>query len=225
MDERWKKEFSSSDGSARVTSTLEGHLHGCINISTEKIDGLIADLGQLHHQVDQTIKDRTKQIADETDLVLSQIINDTQREQQRLLDFAKDKQSKEEKVYQDELQLFIKRLDERKAKSLAAFQRELQKHREEIFEQSQTKVRLVNEQANAVKQQILFEEQQKAEVKIQSILSQIQRASIDENLQHLGSEIFTENHLTRKSTVGSKAPGQHCQFTTISDLSKGKPAK
>ena len=220
MDENWKKEFSTTNGSARVQSILEGNVHRCVNISTGEIDALIHKLSEIHNLVDQAIKERSRQISDETERVLSQIITDTQIEQQRLLSFAEQRQVIEDKLYREELQSFVKQLDERKARALAELQEELKKCREEIFEDSQTKVRRVNEQAQRVKQAILFEEQDKAEVQIQSILTQIQRASIDENLQHVGSESFSETLVTSQADVGTKAPGQNCKFTPVLTLNK-----
>ena len=207
-----------------MKSILAGNVHRCVNIDTGEIDALIHNLSEVHNQVDQVIQKRNQQISDETELVLSQIITDTQTEQQRLLSFAEQRQAIQDELYREELQSFVKQLDERKATSLAELQEELKKCREEIFDDSQTKVRHVNEQAQRMKQEILFEEQGKAEAKIQDILTKIQHASIDENLQHVGSESIIETLVTSQADVGTKAPGQSCKLTSVLKLS-GKTSK
>lgn len=215
MDDHWEKPFSTKNGSALVKSTVKGSVHRCVNISTGGIDELIHELSEIHNRVDQVIQKRSEQISVDTERVLSQIIADTQTEQQRLLSFAEQRHSIQDKLYQEELQSFVKQLDERKAKSLVELQEELKKCREEIFDDSQKKVRHVNEQAQRVKQEILVEEQSNAEAKIQEILMKIQRVSIDEKLQHVGSETLTETSVTTQADVGTKAPGQKCQFAPV----------
>src|SRR5205085_8259769 len=89
---------------------------------------------------------------------------------------------------------------------------------------SQLKIITVNEQANITKAKILQEEQQQANEKIDSIISQIQQISTDGKLQYLGSELITKTNIITNTNVGTKAPGQGCQFNfEQNDSSQQRP--
>jgi len=181
--------------------------------SSEKIDELIKNLNDIHAKLDEIIKQRTEQISNETESVLLHIRNETHQKQQRLLNYAKQKQQKQDENYQKSLQEYIHHLDQIKAQELSQLQNQLQLYRDQILEESQLKIMTVNEQANHIKAQILKDEQQKATEKIDSIMEQIQKISSDDKLQHLGSEILTKTHIITNANFGSKPPG----LTSIPD--------
>ena len=133
-------------------------------------------------------------------------------EEQRLLKYAKDQQSKNEDHYRKLVQDYITQLDKCKAKKLAELQKELERYREKIFQISQVKLSTVNEQANSIKGKILREEQQIASRKIDSTMSQLMQIFNDEKAHHLGSESITRTQILSTANVGTKASGQHCQF-------------
>ncbi|CAF3451925.1 unnamed protein product [Rotaria sp. Silwood1] len=207
------KKTSAIFGSAHVESTVDTETHSCINVSSsEKVDELMITLNQVHTQLDDKIKQRTEKISNETELLLSHVRNETQQEQQRLLEYAKQQEIQQDENYQKLLQEYISKLDEIKAKELTDLQKQLQISREQIIEKSQFKIVKVNEQANIVKAKIVQEEQYYAAEKIDSIMSQIYKISTDEKLQHLGSEIVTKTKVTTEAKFGTKAPGQECTF-------------
>jgi hypothetical protein len=207
------KKTSTNFDSAHVESLVDTQTHSCINLSSsEKIDELINSLNRLHSQLDVIIKRRTEQISSEIESILSHIIIETQKKQQRLLNYAKDRQQNQDDNYQKLLQEYISQLDEMKAKELANLQSQLQTYREQILEESQLKIMTVNEQANLIKAKIVKQEQQQTAEKIDLIIAQIQQISTDEKLQHLGSELITKTNIITNAHVGTKAPGQNCTF-------------
>lgn len=220
MNTKWSKTSSTNLDSTRVESMLNTQTHSCINLSTsEKIDDLIKNLNRIHTQLDDSIKRRTQQISTETESILAHIINETQQEQQRLLYYAKEQQTKQDEHYRDLLQKYISQLDEIRAKELIQLQEELQNGREQIMKVSQMKIMTVNEQANMIKSKIVKEEQQQASMKIDAVNVQLQSLSTDETFQQLGSEIITKTNVITNANVGTKAVGQSCSFEFIQDVS------
>lgn len=220
MNTKWTKKSSTNFDSTHIESILNTQTHSCINLSTsEKIDELIKSLNRIHTQLDDSIKRRTQQISAETESVLAHIINETQQEQQRLLYYAKEQQTKQDEHYRDLLQKYISQLDEMKAKDLTQLQEELQNCREQIMQVSQMKIMTVNEQANIIKSKIVKEEQQQASMKIDVVNVQLQNLSTDETFQQLGSEIMTKTNVITNANVGRKAAGQNCSFEFVQDVS------
>jgi uncharacterized protein YoaH (UPF0181 family) len=206
--------------SAHVESTIDTQTNSSIHLSSSgKIDELIKNLNDIHTKLDEIIKQRTELISNETESVLSHILQETQQKQQRLLNYAKQQQIKQDENYQKLLQEYISQLDQMKAQELSELQKELQIYRDQILEESQLKIMTVNEQANNMKAKILKDEQQKATEKIDSIMAQIQKMSTDDKLQHLGSEIITRTNVLTNANVGTKAPVQHSTFDSEQNIS------
>ncbi|UJR23907.1 hypothetical protein I4U23_026879 [Adineta vaga] len=192
--------------SARVESTIDSETHSSINLSSsDKITELISNLNQIHNQLDDITKRRTSRISTETENVLFHILNETQEKQQRLLTYAKERQSEQNEIYQNLLQNYITQLDEMKAKELADLQKQLENYREEILEESHLKIMTVNDQANVIKTKILHEEQQQASTRMGSLVSQIQKLSTEDKVHQLGSEIKTATNIITNATVGTKS--------------------
>ena len=211
-NKRTGKTTAQSD-SARVESTIDTETHSCVNFSSsKKIDELIAMLNNIHTELDQIIKHRTGQISNETETILLHIQNETQMKQQRLLTYAKDQQSKNDERYRKLLEEYLEELDRIKAQDLAELQKQLEAHREGIFEESQLKILTVNDQANSAKAKILQNEQDKATRKIDSTMTQLNQLFADEKVQHLGNESITRTQIISHANVGTKAAGQHCTF-------------
>jgi hypothetical protein len=186
---------------------VDTETHASINLSSsEKIDELIHDLNHIHTQLDDIIKQRTNQISAETESVLSQILNETQQKQQRLLNYAKKQQSKQDEHYRKLLQDYITQLDHIKANDLTDLQNQLQIYREQILEESQRKIMTINQQANSIKAKILHDEQRQAGDKIDLIIGQLQQISHDDKLQHLSSEFITRTNIITNANFGSKVP-------------------
>ena len=220
MNTKWTKKSSTNLDSTHIESVLNTQTHSCINMSTsDKIDELIRNLNRIHTQLDDSIKRRTQQISTETESVLAHIINETQHEQQRLLSYAKEQQTKQDEHYRDLLQKYLAQLDETKAKELAQLQVELQDSREQIMQVSHMKIMTVNEQANIIKSKVVKEEQQQASMKIDAINQQLQSLPMDETFQQLGSEIMTKTNVITNTNVGTKAAGQSCSFELVQDVS------
>ena len=186
--------------------------------TSEKIDELIKNLNRIHTQLDDSIRRRTQQVSIETESVLAHIINETQQEQQRLLYYAKEQQTKQDEHYRELLQKYISQLDEIKARELKQLQEELQDSREQIMQVSQMKIMTVNEQANIIKSKIVKEEQQQASMKMDAVNIQLQNLTTDETFQQLGTEIMTKTNVITNSNVGTKAPGQNCTCGFLEDV-------
>ncbi|CAF0765355.1 unnamed protein product [Rotaria sordida] len=213
FNNKGNKKTSARFDSIHVESTVDTQLHSCINLSSsEQIDELMNNLNQIHTQLDEKIKYRTEKISNETESILSYIRNETQQEQQHLLEYAKQQEIQQDENYQKLLQEYISKLNEMKTKELIDLQDQLEIYREHIIERSQSKIIKVNEQANIIKTKIVQEEQHYAAEKLDSIMSQIYKISTDEKLQHLGSEIITKTNVITKAKFGTKAPGQVCAF-------------
>lgn len=220
MNTKWAKKNSTNFDSTHVESVLNTQTHSCINLSTsEKIDELIKNLNRIHTQLDDNIKRRTQLVSTDTESVLAHIINETQQEQQRLLYYAKEQQTKRDEHYRELLQKYISQLDEMKAKELAQLQEELQDCREQIMQVSQTKIKTVNEQANIIKSNIVKGEQQQASMKLDTINVQLQNLITDDTFQLLGSEIMTKTNVITSTNIGTKAASQKCVFEFVEDVS------
>ena len=194
--------------SSHIESVFNTQTDSSINLSTsEKIDDLIQKINDVHTALDETIQHRTQQISIDTESVLAHIINETHEEQQRLLLYAKERQTKQDESYREEIHAFMTQLDEKKLKELSHLQSELQASREHILQASQSKIMSVNEQANMAKSKIVKEEQQKASVKINSIHTQLQNLTTDKTFQQLDSEISTKSNVTATINIGSKSVG------------------
>ena len=219
IEMNWMKKSSSDFGTAHVESSLNTQTHSCINLSTsERIDELIKNLNRIHTELDETIRRRTQQISVETESVLAHIINETQEEQQRLLGFAKERQTNQNEHYREQLQAYIAKLDEIRAKEIARLQEELQDCREQILQVSQVKIKSVNEQANIAKSKVVKEEQQQASMKIEAINVQLQHLTTDRTFQQLGTESTSRTSITASSHVGAKASGQKCSFEFLQEI-------
>ncbi|UJR24882.1 hypothetical protein I4U23_006250 [Adineta vaga] len=205
MNTTWSKTNSTNYDSTRIESLVNTQTHSSINLSTsEKIDELIGNLNRIHTQQDDIIKRRTQQISSETESVLTHIINETQQEQQRLLSYAKEQQTKQDEHYRQLLQTYVSQLDEIKARELSQLQDELQDYREQIMRDSQMKIMSVNEQANVIKSKIVKEEQQEASMKIDTINEQLQNLITDSTFQQLDSEIISKTNIIINANVGAK---------------------
>ncbi|CAF1111053.1 unnamed protein product [Adineta ricciae] len=205
LNKKWNRKSAATFDSAHVESTVDSETQSSIHLSSSyQITDLINNLNQIHNQLDDITKRRASRISNETEYVLIRILNETKEKQQRLLAYAKERQCEQDEIYQKLLQDYIAQLDERKAKELADLQKQLQSYRDEILEESQVKVRTVNDQANTLKSKILHEEQQQISMKVNSLISQIQKASIDDSTQPFGSEIQTATSITTNATVGTK---------------------
>ena len=221
MNTNWTKKSTTNIDSTQVESILNTQTHSCINLSTsEKIDELVRNLNRIHTQLDETIQRRTQKISAETESVLAHIINETQQDQQRLLYYAKEQQTKQEEHYRELLQKYISQLDEMKAKELSQLQEELQDCREQIMQVSKTKIMTVNEQANITKSKVVRDEQQQATMKIDAINLQLQNLPNDETFQQLGTELITKTNVITNVNVGTKAAGQNCSFDFVQDVPK-----
>ncbi|CAF1629693.1 unnamed protein product [Adineta ricciae] len=205
----WSKANSTNVDSTHIESTINSQTQSSIHISTSnKIDELINNLNHIHNQQDEGIKRRTQQISAETEYVLMHIINETQQEQQRLLQYAKEQQIKQDEHYRQLLQTYISQLDEMKAKDLAQLQEELDDCREQIMQASQLKIMSVNEQANMIKSKIVREEQQQATMEIDTVNMQLQNLITDSNFQNLDSEIVTKTNVIVNANTRTKPTDQ-----------------
>ena len=224
LDSEWKKKNSATKDSAHVESTFTTQSHACINLSTsEKIDELIRKLNEIHTQLDETIRRRAERISVETESVLAQIINETQEEQQRLLQYAKTRQKKQEETYRQRLQAFIAQLDAERVEEIARLQTELEDSREHILRDSQMKIMSVNDQANIAKSRIVHDEQQNASMKIDKINVQLENLRKDRTFQHFGTESSSRTSVAASSHVGEKAVGQQCHFEFVQDVPNETP--
>lgn len=194
----------SKSESAQVDSTLISEIESIHSLSTsDKIDTLIINLKQTQLDFDESVKRRIGQITTETESILSQIVEETQLSQQQLLINAKEQQTIQDEQYRILLEDFIQKLDEKRAKQLAFIQEQLQEQRLDIFNQSQLKIRALNEQANSVKTQIMSQEERKAAQTIDTIINEINSISTESAIQNIATEIKTNINLTVIETVGS----------------------
>ncbi|CAF0788906.1 unnamed protein product [Rotaria sordida] len=204
---------SSKYESAQVQSKLTSQFESIHNLSTSEIlDTLMNNLKQTHTDFDQTVQRRIQQITSQTESVLAQIVQETQKSQQDLLIQAKEQQIIEDEQYRLLLEEFVAKLDEKRAKQLALIQEQLKEQRLQIFNESQLKIRAVSEQANSIKNQIMSEEERAASEKIDSIVNEINSISTDSAIQHLGTQIKTQINLTLYEKVGSNKSDKEFHF-------------
>ena len=210
---QWHKDNSAIYDSAHVQSSLKTQSHACYNLSTtEEMDTLMAKLNHAHVKLDDVFKRRLDIVSKETEDIIERIAVDTQDIQQRLLAFSKVRQTRQDELYREWLQMYVVKLDEWKSLQLTQLQEELSTYQKQIIIQSQSLISSINREANLLKAQILREEQEGASQEVNEIIAQIESLSSQQTLQHLGSETMTKMNLTVQANVGRKAPGQHCKF-------------
>lgn len=164
---------------------------------------MILNLKQTQIDFDEAVKRRIGQITNETESILAQIVEETQTSQQELLIQAKEQQTIEEEQYRMLLEDFIQKLDERRAKQLAIIQEQLQQQRLAIFNESEIKIRALNEQANSIKSNIMSQEEQKATEKIDAIVNEINTITTESAFEHIGAQVKTNVNLAVIEVVGS----------------------
>jgi len=198
-----KKNISKYE-TAQVESILTSEVESIHSLSTsEKLDQLILNLKQTHADFDESVKLRIEKITSETESILAQIVEETQLSQQQLLINAKEQQTIHDEQYRILLERFIAELDEKRAKQLAIIQQQLQEQRLNIFNESQLKIRAVNEQANFMKNQIMADEESKASEKIDLIVTKINSITTESAIQNLTTEIKGNFNLTVHEIVQS----------------------
>jgi hypothetical protein len=220
IDTQWTSKSSFTLDSAHVESNVTGQTRSRIDLSTsERIDGLIKNLNDIHTQLDEIIRRRTQQISLETESVLAHIINETHDEQQRLLTYAKERQRQQDEQYREQLQLFIAQLDETKAKDIGKLQDELQECRERILQVSHVKIKAANEQASKAKTRIVKEEQEQASIQIENINAQLHSLTTDGTFQQFGSESTCKTSFTTNAHVGNRTAEHKCSLELLQEIS------
>ena len=205
---------SSSYQTASVQSTVKSEVQSIHKLTTpDKLDILILNLKQTQTDFDDAVKRRIGQITNETESILAQIVEETQTSQQELLNEAKKQQTIEDDKYRALLEEFIQKLDEKRAKQLASFQEDLQQQRLQIFNQSEIKIRALNDQANSIKSNIMTQEEKKAAEKISAIVDEINTISTESAFQNVGAQITTNINVDVIQTVGSSTQVQQ-EYTT-----------
>ena len=172
----------------------------------------MSQLNRAHADLDDIVKHRLEFITVETDRTLRRLVVDTQQEQQRLLQYAKLRQARQDELYREWLQMYIVELDQWKSRELARLQEALRRYQTQISKLSQITITTVNEQAKLTKARIVQDEQANTELIIADLVAEMQSFSTNHSLQHLGSETRTNINLTIQANVGTKAPGQGCKF-------------
>ncbi|CAF3311331.1 unnamed protein product [Rotaria socialis] len=204
-----EKRNSSIHDSAQVQSSLQTQSHACINLSTtQEIDDLLNRLSQVHQQIDLNVEEQGKLISEQSKLLIDLIINDTRNAQQQLLSYAKMRQTGQDKLYNDWLQMYVVALDQWKSMQLAELQDDLQAHQSTIMQRSQYLISQVNQDSHTLREQLLKVQQENASKEIQEIIGRIESMST----HHLGTETMTRINLVIHGNVGTKMPGQDCKF-------------
>ena len=207
--------YTSTYQTALVQSTVTSEVESIHSLTTpDKIDTLILNLKQTQLDFDEAVKRRIGQISNETESILAQIVEETQLSQQTLLIQAKEQQTIQDEQYRILLEEFIQKLDDRRAKQLAIIQEQLQQQRLEIFNQSELKIRALNEQANSVKSNIMSQEQRKAAEKIDGIINEISTISTESAFENIGAQIKTNINLAVTETVGSSNTQTTQEYST-----------
>ena len=197
-------EHSSSYETAEVRSVLTSEVSTLIQLSTSsQLDLLLDSLKKNNVHFDVTVQQRIGQVTEQSELVIGQIIRETEKNQQQLLQRAREEQLNEDRDYREKLQHFLQELDQRRAMQLNNIQQNLQRRREEIGEESQLKLRSLTEQANSLKAQIMAQEENKASQQMETIIEQINTMNRDPQLQQLGTTNRTNIQLTIEETVGT----------------------
>lgn len=195
---------TSSYQSASVQSTVKSEIQTLHSLTTpDKLDALILHLKQTQADFDEAVKHRLGQITQETESILAQIVEETQTSQQQLLNEAKEQQTIQEEQYRTLLENYILKLDEERAKRLAIIQEQLQQQRLQIFNQSEIKIRSLNQQANSIKSNIMQQEEKKAAEKINAIVDEINTISTESAFQNIGAQVITNISVDVVETVGS----------------------
>ncbi|CAF3237605.1 unnamed protein product [Rotaria sp. Silwood2] len=206
---QWKIENSSIHDSAHVQSSLRTQSHACINLSTtQEINALLIRLSEVHSQLDLNIEERGKVISEQSKLIIDVIINDTRDMQQSLLTFAKKRQTVQDELYNEWLQMYVVELDQWKSARLAELQEELQTYQKKIMIQSQQLITEVNREMHQLRDELLKIEQVNASTTIQEIIERIQTMSTHQ----LGTETVTKINLIIHGNVGTKVAGQTSTF-------------
>ena len=98
----------------------------------------MAKLNHAHVKLDDVFKRRLDIVSKETEDIIERIAVDTQDIQQRLLAFSKVRQTRQDELYREWLQMYVVKLDEWKSLQLTQLQEELSTYQKQIIIQSQS---------------------------------------------------------------------------------------
>ena len=208
QEENHRSELTNEQASTFATvemfSVLKSEVESKHELSTsDQLDGFIQELKKTNSNFDESVQQRIQQISNQTEKILERILRETEENQQELLRRAKDEQMKEDQIYRQEFEEFLRQLDLRRAKKLDRIQSELIAERQSIFEESELKVRSLVAQGNSMKTQIMSEEEKQATLKSETIIEQINEMNEHSTLQRLGTQTKTHIHLIREENIGT----------------------
>lgn len=203
----WKIVDSQSDESAHVQSQLIARSEAHFNLSTSaRVDVLMKSLKEVYKVLDDRVKQRLDEVTADADKILQLIIEDTNAQHDRLLQYDKEQQRLQSNQYQEWLQRYVVELNKWRSQELSDLQKELMTYQKTISDTSQEQIRILSSETNRIKLEILREEQNNSKAKTEGLTDKINELVSGENLQQLGSESKMELNLRIQANVGRMPP-------------------
>lgn len=213
--EDWKpgKPDSQANDSAHVQSQLSSRFHACFNLSAaDNINAVMDSLKTNQQSLQEGLRRRLLKVSNEAEQKIQLVVDDTKAEQKRLLAYDKERQRRQNVIYQEWLQKYIVKLNEWRSRQLANLQQELLQYQKSIVETSQEKIDQINRDAFNLQTQILQQETDANKKRTTDVTKKMYEITED-GRRFLGSESMIELNLRIQANVGEVAPGQSCTNT------------
>lgn len=156
-----------------------------------------------HTQSNEILQARLQGVSTETQRVLRLITNETTEEQERLLQYAQQIQTRIQKLHEEWLQKYIIQLDQWQAHELAKLQEKLKLFKESINKMFQAKLSLVNRQVDEEKSRIFRQEAERQTKATNEIVSEVVQSSRGKKASHVGTEAETDIFLKIRASAGN----------------------
>jgi hypothetical protein len=175
--------------------------HSTLNTKLN-INDLLSQLSTTHSQVDQYSRARTAEINEQAQKLITDVLTNTQRQQEELLLDANRRHLVIDNEYQIQLQRAVEALDAVKAKTLADLERDLQAKQQLIMGEAKRQIDTINDQANAAKLHALVEAQEQAKHEISNLADQVGIIGQQET-QHLLQSTTTTTITSKSEAAGN----------------------
>lgn len=201
---------SQQNDSAHVQSQLSARFHACFNLSAaDNINVVMANLRSSQQGLQQVLQRRLLKVSTESEQKIQLVVEDTREDQKLLLIYDKERQRRQNAVYQEWLQKYIVKLNEWRSRQLANLQKELLHYQKNIVDKSRRRIDQINLDTYLLQAQILQEETDANKTRTDNVTKRMYEIT-SEGANFLGSESKVELNLKIQANVGEMAPGQSC---------------
>lgn len=208
---QWNNKYFVHGKSSDIVAEVKNDIHGCIeSFISEDINIYISYLCDIDRQANQILENRCKQISNQEQQIIDQIVLAQQTLIAQLIQNGRSKMDLSERYYQTVIEGFLAKLQVQMSKHLDSLQQQLDKNKTSIFSASTQRITNVTNISRNAKQ-ILFERLQLiVDQQRLNLLKKLDAKTKEHKSQTIGYEQLRKLDVSVYSTVGLKQPGQVC---------------